>query len=122
METELIALKKEVSDLRSQHDEELAMLKRDLDLRNANTVAQYEKRLEEMERSVDERAMDRVDAVTKKTITVNNRQRIEIENLHKEVRSSHPGRISPALPGRPGPCYPRQLSRAYAPACLQPHK
>ena len=48
MEAELIALKKEVGDLRSQHDEELATLKRDLDLRSANTAAQFEKRLEEV--------------------------------------------------------------------------
>ncbi len=41
-----------------------------------------------MERSVDERAMDRVDAVTRKTMLVNTRQRAEIENLHKEVSST----------------------------------
>jgi regulator of replication initiation timing len=41
--------------------------------------------VEEMENSVEARAMQRVDAVTKKTISTNSRQRADILNLHKEV-------------------------------------
>ena len=112
LEAELVALKAEVTDLRTRHEDELATLKRDLDLRNAATAAQCEKRLEEMERSVDERAMDRVDAVTKKTMAVNTRNRLEIENLHKEVPppSRQPARASSRRFGAPPASAPEPAS------------
>ena len=42
-----------------------------------------------VEATVD-RAMERVDAVTKRTIHQNAKQQLEIQNLHKEVRPQRP--------------------------------
>lgn len=85
MESELSLVRKEVADLKVRHEQELSDLKRDHDLRNAVLNKELEQRLQDKERSIEERAMQRVDAVTKKTIMLNQRCTLEIQNLHKEI-------------------------------------
>ena len=85
LEAELVDLRKQVDELKTRHEVEVGDLKREFDLKYADVHTKCNAKVEEMERSVEVRAMQRVDAVTKKTIVTNTRQTREIENLHKEV-------------------------------------
>ena len=85
MENELAEVRAEVEALKMRHEQELRDLKRDHDLRNAVLHQEVEQKIAEKEHSIEERAMQRVDAVTKKTIQLNQRQQLEIRNLHKEI-------------------------------------
>ena len=85
LEAELVELRKQVDELKTRHEVEVGDLKREFDLKYADVHTKCNAKVEEMERSVEARAMQRVDAVTKKTIVTNTRQTREIENLHKEV-------------------------------------
>jgi regulator of replication initiation timing len=85
LEGELGELSKQVQELKKRHEVEVADMKREFDLKYADVHTKCKAKVEEIEASVEARAMQRVDAVTKKTITTNARQRTEIENLHKEV-------------------------------------
>ncbi len=68
-----------------RHEQQLGEMKRDYDLSCATQHQQHEAKIQEIEQSVEERALQRVDAVTSKTIVINKRRLLEIENLHKEV-------------------------------------
>jgi chromosome segregation ATPase len=85
LEGQLFELRKQVDELKTRHEREVNDMKREFDLKYAEVHTQCNAKVKEMENSVEARAMERVDAVTKKTITINTRQRNEIENLHKEI-------------------------------------
>uniref|UniRef100_A0A7S0HPA5 Cilia- and flagella-associated protein 157 n=1 Tax=Hanusia phi TaxID=3032 RepID=A0A7S0HPA5_9CRYP len=85
LENELIELRHEVSELKNRHDVEISDLKRDFDLKYAAIRVQCDKKIDETESSVEERAMQRVDDVTKKAIRLNKKRLILVENLQKEV-------------------------------------
>lgn len=85
LEGDLVDLSNQVDDLRSRHEREVADMKREHDLKYAEIHTQCNAKVKDMENSVEARAMERVDAVTSKTMTINTRQRNEIENLHREI-------------------------------------
>lgn len=84
LESELLDMRRSVSDLKLRHEQEVAELKREFDVKFAALRAQCDKKVEETEESVEARAMQRVDAVTKRTILLNERRLHEIENIHRE--------------------------------------
>jgi chromosome segregation ATPase len=85
LENELVELRRQVDELKTRHEVEVGDMKREFDLKYADVHTRCNAKVEEIENSVEARAMQRVDAVTKRTIVINNRQTREIENLHKEV-------------------------------------
>jgi len=82
---ELGELSKEVLELKGRHEVEVTDMQRETDLKYADVHTKCNAKLEVIEASVEARAMHRVDAVTKKTMSTNLRQRAQIDNLHKEV-------------------------------------
>jgi len=85
LENELIELRHEVSELKNRHDVEVSDLIRDFDFKYAAVRIQCDRKIDETESSVEERAMQRVDDVTKKAIRLNKKRLILVENLQKEV-------------------------------------
>ena len=85
LEGELVELRKQVEELKRRHEREVANMKREHDIKYAEVNTQCNTKIKEMENSVEARAEERVDVVTKKTKLTNNLQRNEIENLHREI-------------------------------------